>query len=86
MQIYIVPKVIETYKNQFEFSIDKRLIKFINFIKPKKNVEILISKKKIKKKSLIILSGGNNIKKNTKTNADIIRSDLDNFYFNYSKK
>ena len=49
MQIYIVPKVIETYKNQFEFSIDKRLIKFINFIKPKKNVEILISKKKLKK-------------------------------------
>ena len=32
------------------------------------------------------MSGGNNIKKNSKTKADIIRSDLDNFYFNYSKK
>ena len=49
MQIYIVPKVIETYKNQFEFSIEKRLIKFEILAKPKNVVEIL-KKKKIKKK------------------------------------
>ena len=86
MKIYVIPKIIETYKGQFEFSLEKKLIEFIKFIKPKSKIEILYSKKKISKNSMMIISGGNNIQKFSNSKSDIIRSKLDNYYFNFSKK
>ena len=86
MKIYIIPKIIETHKGQFEFSFEKKLIEFVKFIKPYKKIEILYSIKKITKNSMIIISGGNNIQKFSNSKSDIIRSKLDNYYFNLSKE
>ena len=85
MKIYIIPKIFETYKNQLEYSIDAKLIKFLKYVKQNNDIEILYKKKKILKKSWIIFSGGNNIKQFSKKPADNLRDKLDNYYFNLSK-
>ena len=36
MKVTIIPTVREAYKNQFEYSIDKNLIKFLKFVFGKK--------------------------------------------------
>lgn len=83
MIIYIVPKVIEIYKGQYEFAIDEKIIKFFKFVFPKSKIEILTHHKKLNNKNtLLVLSGGNTILKFSKKKKDKIREKLDNFYFN----
>ncbi len=86
MKIYIIPKVLETYTNQIELSVDFKLIEFLKYLKPKSKIEILYFKKKIEENSLIVFSGGNNIIKFSSTLADKFRYKLDNHYFNFSKE
>ena len=86
MKVYIIPRIIELYKNQFEYSVDIKLFKFLKFLNPKIDPEILLDKKKIIKKSCIFFSGGNNIKQFSKNPADTLRNNLDNYYFNFFKK
>ena len=67
MIIYIVPKIVEIYKGQYEFTIDQKIIKFFKFVFPKSKIEILTHYKKLKNKNaLLVLSGGNTILKFSK--------------------
>ena len=46
MKILIIPKVIEKYKGQFEYSIELNLIKFLNLCFSDSEIEILHNKNK----------------------------------------
>jgi len=86
MKILLVPKVIIRHKNQIEFSIEENLILFLK--KTFKNclIEITHDLSLKKKVDLIILSGGNTIKKYSNKIKDLIRNKYDNFYFKNSIK
>ena len=86
MKILLVPKVITRYKNQIEFLIEDNLILFLK--KTFKDCLIDIAYDLIFKKEtdLIILSGGNTIKKYSNKTEDIVRSKYDNFYLKQSIK
>ncbi len=81
MKILIIPSVRETYKNQFEYCTDLKLIKFLKqiFYKPL----ISIYNNEIEDKyDLLIFAGGNNsinLKK-----KDRIREKINNKIYNYA--
>ena len=82
MKIGIIPNVRETYKNQFEYSIDIKLIDILGRNFPKYEIIILNNLQKINNKfKLIIFSGGNTLISFDKSAKNIIRSRLDNFYY-----
>jgi len=86
MKIGIVPKVIEKYKNQFEFSIELKLINFLKKCFKKCEIYILNEKKKVNL-NLLIFSGGNDIYKISKKKRDRIREVIDIYYYKkYSSK
>jgi gamma-glutamyl-gamma-aminobutyrate hydrolase PuuD len=80
MKILVVPKIVEPFKNQFEISIETKLIYFL--LNCFKNSLIDITYKFDMKNNydLIILSGGNTILKYSKKKRDIFREKLDNFF------
>jgi len=83
MKLLIVPTVRETYKNQFEFSVDIKLINFLKFIFGS-NIQIdIYNKKFVGLYNLIIFSGGNDLPLLKKLKKNIIRFDIDNKIYNY---
>jgi N5-(cytidine 5'-diphosphoramidyl)-L-glutamine hydrolase len=78
MRIGITPSVKETYKKQFEYSVDKRLIEFLENVFKKCEIVILISDKDLKKNfDLIIISGGNDIFSYKKIKQNYLRNQID---------
>ena len=79
MKIGITPSIKETYKNQFEYCIDIRLINFLKycFINPKIFI-IYESSLNIKNINLLIISGGNDIYDLVKSKKNFIRNNNDN--------
>ena len=63
IKIAIVPKIIETYKKQFELSVEKNLLDLLKKRLKFKNVEILSHESNLNKFNVFISSGGNNIKR-----------------------
>ena len=72
--IAIIPKVIQTYNNQFELSVEEDLIFFLKNTLKIKNLEILFDSKQIKKYDIFISSGGNNILKYSNKRNDNLRN------------
>lgn len=86
MNILIIPKIYSRFKNQIEYSIEKKLILFTKKIFPKANIKIAISDDTNSKIDLIILSGGNNIISFSKKSEDLLRNQFDNFFFKLAIK
>ena len=86
MNIGIVPAVREIYKNQFEFTVDTKWIKFLRKVYPNCNIKFLSSRNKDGKFDLIIFSGGNDLVKNDKSKKNKIRKKIDDFYYKFSTK
>ena len=84
MKILVVPKVNYRFRNQLEYSFEKKIIVFFKKVFPKANIEVAITKSCKKKPNLIILSGGNNIILFSRKREDIQRNKIDNFFFRYS--
>ena len=61
MKILIIPKIIESYKDQFEISIERDLISFVEHAFKKSTIKIAYDMKIRNNVDLIILSGGNTI-------------------------
>tara|TARA_B100001175_G_C19464990_1_gene618607 strand:+ start:199 stop:801 length:603 start_codon:yes stop_codon:yes gene_type:complete len=78
MKIGVTTTIREIYKNQFEYSIDQRLIKFLNksFLKP--DIRIIFDNKiNLKKFDLLIISGGNDLNRLKKSKRNFLRESLD---------
>lgn len=75
-RIAIIPVVREIYKKQYEASVDIKLIKFLNKVYKKNNIEIIFDDKKFetKKYDLLVITGGNSLL--NKTKHDKIRHSL----------
>lgn len=74
-KIAIIPKIIKTYKNQYEISVERNLLFFLKKKIKLNNIQILIDSNNLKKYDLFISSGGNNI---TNTNyVDKLRNELE---------
>jgi len=86
MKILIIPKIIESYKDQFEISIERDLISFVEHAFKKSTIKIAYDMKIRNNVDLIILSGGNTIIKFSSKKKDIIRNKYDNFYLKNSIK
>lgn len=86
MNIGVVPAVREIYKNQFEFSLDARWLKFLRKVYPKCDIKFLSSKDIEKKFDLIIFSGGNDLVKNNKSKKNKIRKKIDDHYYKLGLK
>lgn len=81
MNVLIIPKVIEPYKNQLEFSIEKKLLKFLNNCFKNCNINIAYNFQFNKKYNLIILSGGNSLVQFSKRKSDQLRNKFDEYFF-----
>ena len=84
-KIGIVPTIIERRKSN-NLIVDNNLIVFLNKCYPNFEIEILYNYKKKIELDIIIATGGNDILKNEKNNANKYRNKLDNFYFKYALK
>jgi len=87
LKIGITPSIKETYKNQFEYCIDIRLINFLKycFINPKIFI-INDSSLNLKNINLLIISGGNDIYNLEKKKKNLIRNQLDKKVLNNAIK
>lgn len=84
--ICIIPSIKSYYKNQFEISVDLRLIKFCHLFY-KKKVKVLTEINSLDKNcDLLVISGGNTVYKISKKKKDLVRSKFDNFYFKEALK
>lgn len=83
MKILIIPTIREIYKNQFEFSVDVRLINFLKKIFKNSSIEIYNSTTK-DDYQLVVLAGGNN--SIIKSNADRLRNKINNLIYKSSLK
>ena len=83
MKILIIPTIREIYKNQFEFSIDVRLINFLKKIFKNSSIEIYNSTTK-DDYQLVVLAGGNN--SIIKSDADRLRNKINNLIYQSSLK
>tara|TARA_Y100001970_G_C14250081_1_gene871177 strand:+ start:2372 stop:2935 length:564 start_codon:yes stop_codon:yes gene_type:complete len=84
--ICIIPSIKNYYKDQFEISVDLRLIKFCKKFY-KKKVTVLTEINNLDKNcDLLVISGGNTIYKISKKKKDLIRSKFDNFYLREALK
>ena len=80
MKIGVTTTIREIYKNQFEYSLDQRLIKFLNksFLKP--DIRIIFDDKiNLKKFDLLIISGGNDLNRLEKSKRNFLRESLDKY-------
>lgn len=85
MKIGIIPSIKEPYKNQFEYCVDIKLMKFLKSAFKYSEIEILINIKK-KNLNLLCMSGGNDILKFNRDKRNLIRYKLDKYYYNFCKK
>ena len=85
MKIGIIPSIKEPYKNQFEYCVDIKLMKFLKSAFKYSEMEILINIKK-KNLNLLCMSGGNDILKFNRNKRNLIRYKLDKYYYNFCKK
>ena len=87
MKIGITPSIKETYKNQFEYCIDIRLINFLKycFVNPKIFI-INESSLNIKNINFLVFSGGNDIYDLVKSQNNLIRNQLDKKILNNAIK
>ena len=86
MKIGIVPKISEPYKNQFEFTVDLKLINFLKQVFKKSEIVTLNQFNKKEKINLLILQGGNDLVYFNKKIKNIIREKYNNYYFNFAQK
>ena len=85
MKIGIIPSIKETYKNQLEYCVDIKLINFVKKIFYNDKIEILTKKQKLNSNyKILVISGGNDLYKFSKKKKDLLRSNLDNYYYNQS--
>ena len=85
MIIGVVPSIKETYLNQIEISLDIKLINFLKKIYKSPKINIL-HQKKFSEIDLLCLSGGNDLTRFKNDKPNIIRSQLDKFYYQICKK
>lgn len=83
MKILVVPSVREVYKNQFELSVDMKLIYFLKKLFTKAQIEIYNSEIK-NNYDFIVLAGGNN--SISKKKKDIIRNNINGLILNFALK
>lgn len=84
--IYVIPSIKSYYNNQFEISVDLKLINFLNKFY-KKKVKVISQKSKLDKEcKLLVISGGNSLYKISKKKKDLIRYKFDNFYLKKALK
>ena len=86
MKILLVPSVRETFKKQFELSVDMNLIKFLNFTFGNKIIIEILKEKILKKPNLIILVGGNGLPDLEGGLHNSIRHKLNNVAYKYAIK
>lgn len=86
MKILLVPSVRETFKKQFELSVDMNLIKFLNFTFGNKITIEILKEKILKKPNLIILVGGNGLPDLEGGLHNSIRHKLNNVAYKYATK
>tara|TARA_Y100000996_G_scaffold366730_1_gene312156 strand:- start:398 stop:991 length:594 start_codon:yes stop_codon:yes gene_type:complete len=86
MKILIDPTIREHYKNQIEISVDLKLINFLHFVYGEKIKIEIFNKKIINKPNLIVMLGGNNIPRCTKSISDKTRNKRSNHIYNYAIK
>lgn len=82
----IIPKIISKYKDQYEYSIEISLIKFLNYCFKNCKIKIFTKNQKYKKNDIFILSGGNNILKFSKNKSDLLRNQLDEIAYKTAVK
>jgi gamma-glutamyl-gamma-aminobutyrate hydrolase PuuD len=85
MIIGIIPKILQTYKNQFEISVETNLLKYVKKIFPQSEIKILHDKESCKL-NLLIISGGNTIQDFATKKEDFLRFRLDNYHYKMCKK
>lgn len=79
MKIGIIPKILETNKNQFEYSVDMRLLDLFKSIFIKYKIHIINYHTKIDNSyKLVVISGGNDLLKFSKKKSDLIRHKFNN--------
>jgi putative glutamine amidotransferase len=88
MKIGIIPSIKELYKDQYEYTCDIRLVKFVKKIFKNHSTNILNHETKINKEyKLIIISGGNNLYNfSSKKKIDTIRIRLNEKFYRMSIK
>ena len=86
MKIIVIPKIIIRHKNQIEFAVEDKLIKFLKKCFKNSSIEIIYDLKFKKDYDLCILSGGNTLLKFSKKENDKLRDRLNNFYYLKSKR
>lgn len=77
VNIGIIPTIKETYKNQYEFSIDIKIFNFLKKIFKKYKSHIIIENNDIKNIDLVIFCGGNDLKIFNKSKRNKIRHKID---------
>lgn len=81
MKILITPSVKETHKDQFDYLIDSRLIKFLHFVFSNAEIIILNNATNLKDPyDLLVLSGGNDLFKIKKEKSNYLRNEIDKKY------
>ena len=81
MNIGIVPRIRKFYGEQYEFSVDIKLISFIRNVFKKSKIQILFDNKKQKFKiDLLIISGGNDLKYFSKNRENTYKNQLSRFF------
>ncbi len=86
MKILIDPTIREHYKNQIEIGVDLRIINFLYFVYGKKSKIEIFDEKIMQKPNLIIMLGGNDILRYSKSTSDKLRNKRSNFVYNYAIK
>ena len=82
----IIPKIISKYKDQFEYSIEISLIKFLNYCFKNCKIKIFTKNQKYRNNDIFILSGGNNILKFSKNKSDRLRNQIDEIAYKTAVK
>ena len=86
MKISILPTIREIYKNQFELTVDRRLIKFLEKNFKKSKIDIIKDENLNYKYDLLVISGGNDLPILNNLKKNKIRNALDNKHFEFAKK
>ena len=86
MIIGIIPKITEKYKDQFEFSLEIKLISFLNKVFPRTKIKTLFNVNIKEKFDILIISGGNDLISHKKLKNNSMRNKLNNFYFSQALK
>ena len=74
----ITTTIREFYKNQFEYSLDQKLIKFLNKSFSRPDIRIIFDNKiNLEKFDLLIISGGNDLNRLKKSKRNFLRESLD---------